>query len=134
MQAVTLTSNSQYFFNFLTWKIKIINFKNSDFCKLLRLPISPILKIQKYFLRVCWFLCKNLSNFVPLAWKLHNPYCHSTYIFDKNINIWRSKVLPYFRHFYHSEYIQTSFIATMTSIIFLLEIQEMMKISTEIHT
>ena len=25
------------------------------------------------FLWVCWFLCKNLSNFVPPAWKLH---CH----------------------------------------------------------
>ena len=33
-------------FQFFSWKIKIINFKNSDFCKLLRLPISPILKIQ----------------------------------------------------------------------------------------
>ena len=21
--------------------------------------------------------CKNLSNFVPPAWKLHNPYCHN---------------------------------------------------------
>ena len=26
----------------------MINFKNSDFCKLLRLPISPILKIQSF--------------------------------------------------------------------------------------
>ena len=33
------------------------------------------------FLLVCWFLCKNLSNFVPPAWKLHNPYCH-------NIQVW----------------------------------------------
>ena len=30
------------------WKIKIINFKTSDFCKLLRLPVSPILKIQSF--------------------------------------------------------------------------------------
>ena len=31
---------------------------------------------------VCWFLCKNLSNFVYPVWKLHNPYCHnvSTYV------------------------------------------------------
>jgi hypothetical protein len=29
------------------------------------------------FLWVCWFLCKNLSNFVPPNWKLHNPYCHN---------------------------------------------------------
>ena len=25
---------------------------------------------------VCWFLGKNLSNFVSPAWKLDNPYCH----------------------------------------------------------
>ena len=24
----------------------------------------------------CWFLGKNLSNFVSPIWKLHNPYCH----------------------------------------------------------
>ena len=29
------------------------------------------------FLWVCWFLGKNHSNFVPPAWKLHNPYCHN---------------------------------------------------------
>ena len=26
-----------------------------------------------------WFLDKNLSNFVSLVWKFHNPYCHSVY-------------------------------------------------------
>ena len=26
-----------------------------------------------------WFLAKNLSNFVSLPWKLHNPYCHNVY-------------------------------------------------------
>ena len=41
-----LTSNSHVFFKFYTWNIKTIKFKTSDFCKLLRLPISPILKIQ----------------------------------------------------------------------------------------
>ena len=29
-----------------------------------------------HFPWVCWFVGKNLSNFVPPAWKLHNPYCH----------------------------------------------------------
>ena len=29
------------------------------------------------FLWVCLFLGKNLSNFVPTAWKHHNPYCHN---------------------------------------------------------
>ena len=28
------------------------------------------------FLWVCWFIGKNLSNFVPPAWKLDNPYYH----------------------------------------------------------
>ena len=39
---------------------------------------SPLIQNSKFnsFLWVCWFLCKNLSNFVPPAWKLHNPYCH----------------------------------------------------------
>ena len=31
------------------------------------------------FLWVCWFLGKNISNFVPPAWKLYNPYCHNIY-------------------------------------------------------
>ena len=29
------------------------------------------------FFWVCWFLGKNLSNFVSPVWKLHNPYCHN---------------------------------------------------------
>ena len=49
--------------------------KTLYFCELLRLPISPILKIQK-FLWVFWFLGKNLSKFIPPVWKLHNPYFH----------------------------------------------------------
>ena len=40
---------------------------------------SPLTKFSKFnnFLWVCWFLGKNLSNFVPPVWKLHNPYCHN---------------------------------------------------------
>ena len=40
---------------------------------------SPLVQNSKFnnFLWVCWFLCKNLSNFVPPAWKLHNPYWHN---------------------------------------------------------
>ena len=38
-------------------------------------PITPILKIEKKKnLWVCWFLGKNLSNFVSFAWQLYNPY------------------------------------------------------------
>ena len=40
---------------------------------------SPLIQFSKFnnFLWVCWFLGKNLSNFVPLVWKLHNRYCHN---------------------------------------------------------
>ena len=51
--------------------IKVMNFKNSDFCKLPR-------QFSKFnnLLWVGWFLCKNLSNFVSLVLKLHNWKCH----------------------------------------------------------
>ena len=41
----------------------------------------PLIQNSKFnnFLWVCWFLCNTLSNFVPPAWKLHNPYCHNNY-------------------------------------------------------
>ena len=48
------------------------------FWKLLRPPLIQFSKFN-YFLWVCWFLGKNLFNFVPPVWKLHNPYCHSHY-------------------------------------------------------
>ena len=40
---------------------------------------SPLVQFSKFknFLWICWFLCKILSNFVSLPWKLHNPYCHN---------------------------------------------------------
>ena len=40
---------------------------------------SALIQNSKFnsFLLVCWFLGKNLSNFVSPVWKLHNPYCHS---------------------------------------------------------
>ena len=87
MQAITLTSNSHYLFNFFTWKIKIINYKNCDFCKLLRLPVQ--FSKFKNFLWVCWFLDKNLSNFIYPVWKLHNPYCH-TYV---SVSFWINTIL-----------------------------------------
>ena len=45
---------------------------------LLIFDTSPLTQFSKFnnFLWVCWFLGKNLSNFVPLLWKLLNPYCH----------------------------------------------------------
>ena len=43
---------------------------------------SPLTQFSKFnnFLWVCWFLGKNLSNFVPPVWKLHNPYCHRVHL------------------------------------------------------
>ena len=40
--------------------------------------MSPLTQFSKLnnFLWVCWFLGKNLSNFVPSDWKLYNPYYH----------------------------------------------------------
>ena len=40
---------------------------------------SPLIQNSKFnnFLWVCWFLGKNLSNFVFPVWKLHNPYFHN---------------------------------------------------------
>ena len=38
-------------------------------------PLVQFSKVNK-FLWVCWFLCKNLSNFVSLVLKLHNRECH----------------------------------------------------------
>ena len=40
---------------------------------------SPLTQFSKFnnFLWVCWFFGKNLSDFVPPVWKLHNPYCHN---------------------------------------------------------
>ena len=53
---------------------------------------SPLIQFSKFnnFLWVCWFLGKNLSNFVPLVWKLHNRYCHNMYLYiscDKVISV-----------------------------------------------
>ena len=45
---------------------------------------SPLTQFSKFnnFLWVCWFLGKNLSNFVPPVWKLHNLYCHNLHGHD----------------------------------------------------
>ena len=42
---------------------------------------SPLTQFSKFnnFLWVCWFLGKNLSNFVPPVWKLHNLYCQTVH-------------------------------------------------------
>ena len=40
---------------------------------------KKVRKIRTQFLKfnnLFWFLGKNISNFVPPIWKLHDPYCH----------------------------------------------------------
>ena len=69
---------SESFSIFFHWRISI--FKSLYFLKWC--PIfftSPLTQLKKFnnFLWVCWFLGKNLSNFVPPVWKLHNLYCHN---------------------------------------------------------
>ena len=41
--------------------------------------LFPLIQNSKFnnFLWVCWFLCNTLSNFVPPAWKIYNPYYHN---------------------------------------------------------
>ena len=53
-----------------TWKIKIINFKNSDFCKLLRLPISPIFNFQNSIISFGYvdFYAKIFLILYPWSW------------------------------------------------------------------
>ena len=43
---------------------------------------SPLTQFSKFnhFLWVCWFLGRNLSNFVPPVWKLYNLYCHNIHL------------------------------------------------------
>ena len=81
---------SQFFFH---WRIPIYaqifcywQFLITSFLKINLLlkwcPIfdsSPLHQFSKFrnFLWVCWFLGKNLSNFVSFAWKLDNPYYHT---------------------------------------------------------
>ena len=38
---------------------------------------------QNNFLWVCWFLDKNISNFVPPSWNLDNPHYHTIYLSNK---------------------------------------------------
>ena len=60
-------------FNIENWLWK------SNFGTFWHLPIMPILKFNNCFW-VCWFLGKNLSNFVTPAWKLDNRYYHIVHI------------------------------------------------------
>ena len=55
----------------------------SNFGTIWHLPLTQFSKFN-HFVWVCWFLGKNLSNFVPPVWKLHNPYCHNIDLYTTN--------------------------------------------------
>ena len=76
----------------LAWKNEIINFKNSDLCKLLRLPVSPILKVQKFpfgmlILRQKIFLILYLP-FENSSTRIAISLCYNFYIELKGIEIY----------------------------------------------
>ena len=43
---------------------------------------------QKFnsFLWECWFVAKDIYNFVSVSWKLHNRYCHNVQNFSLSMN------------------------------------------------
>ena len=71
---------AEYQFKNIFFVFDNINFKSIWFLKWFPIfDTSPLTRFSKSnnFLWVCWFLGKNLSNFVPPIWKLHNRYCHT---------------------------------------------------------
>ena len=59
--------------NFWYSKLTLIVGRLGDFALF---DTSPLVQFSKFknFPWVCWFLGKNLSNFIYPVWKLHNPY------------------------------------------------------------
>ena len=74
------SQNARAHFSRVTFFLITLIFRSHFFLKWY--PIFDSLPLLQFptldsFLLACWFLAKNLSNFVSLAWKLHNQYCHS---------------------------------------------------------
>ena len=67
--------SDEFWYRKLTLKAKLRHFFDP----------SPLYSFSKFnnFLWVCWFLNKNLSNFVPPIWKLDNPY----YLFSADSSV-----------------------------------------------
>ena len=70
--------SDNFWYRKLTLKVKRLG----DFALFDTSPLTQFSKFN-HFLWVCWFLGKNLSNFVPPAWKPHNPYCHNGHLSGK---------------------------------------------------
>ena len=105
---IGITFYSLYFI-FKTF-IHCLNLENT--CKIL--PNPGLLVSKTTLLWVYWFLGKNLSNFVPPIWKLHNTYCRNwgtmgPNTFIKLDNFFRRTVLiNFYRHpkaFHYSQHI-----------------------------
>ena len=69
--------SDNFWYRKLTLKVKRKRLGDFELFELF--DTSPLTQFSRFdnFLWVCLFLGKNLSNFVPPVWKLHNPYCHS---------------------------------------------------------
>ena len=66
-------------FHLLKSLLVVFGFGSQAFvCGFSRQNICSVVQFSKFdnFLWLCWFLGKNLSNFISPVWKLHNPYCH----------------------------------------------------------
>ena len=78
---IWLSKIIRIFFNFFF--IEEYQFRSTFFVLIISIfNTSPLHQFSKFnnFLWVCWFLSKNLSNFVTPTWKLDNPYYHNTYL------------------------------------------------------
>ena len=62
-------------------------------CKLIGNLHTTVLQFSKFnnLLWVCWFLGKNLSNFVSPIWKLLNPDCHNSRSSIMGLNPFRNR-------------------------------------------
>ena len=80
--------SDNFWYRKLTLKVKRLG----DFALFDTSPLTQFSKSNN-FLWVCWFLGKNLSNFVRPVWRLHNPYCHRPTAISKIFEVSEIKVL-----------------------------------------
>ena len=64
----------------------------SNFGTFWQLAIDPKLKIQWYPLDMLILRQKSCKNFVSPAWKLHNPYCHTSRFSSEVIGLVRKNI------------------------------------------
>ena len=86
-------------------KLVLFNEKNEkDYDDFWPRELTLKIKLQEFsklnnFLWVNWFLGKNISNFVPFAWKLNNWYYHILHFYPRKhsifawTNLERSKIV-----------------------------------------